>query len=291
MEQRLRLKIRGAVQGVGFRPFVFRLARELDLAGWVLNSSQGVTIEIEGPRPALDAFLTRLPEELPPLAILHAVETEWQEAAGYEGFHIRHSAEAGEKTVVVLPDVATCSACLAETLDPGDRRFGYPFTNCTNCGPRFTIIEALPYDRPNTTMCRFAMCPPCRREYEEPTDRRFHAQPNACPRCGPRIALWNPAGEVLSEGEEALAGAVGVLAAGRILALKGLGGFLLMVDARDSAAVARLRERKARYGKPLALMVRDLAAAGEICEVPPAAAELRSCLSRCHPLGKSFFIS
>ncbi len=274
MKQLLRLKIRGAVQGVGFRPFVYRLAAELELAGWVLNSSQGVFIEVEGPRPALDAFRARLPAERPPLAVLHAVEHQWREPVGFAGFEIRHSDEEGEKTVVVLPDVATCAACLAEVVDPADRRYGYPFTNCTNCGPRFTIVEALPYDRPNTTMRRFPMCASCRREYEQPRDRRFHAQPNACPRCGPQIALWTRGGRPRSVAEEALAAAVRALEDGRILALKGLGGFHLMVDARNAASVVRLRQRKARHGKPLALMVRDLDQARRICAVPAPAAEL-----------------
>ena len=271
---RLRLEIQGAVQGVGFRPFVFRLAEELGLASWVLNDGRGVFLEVEGDRDALERFAGRVRAEHPPRAILHAVEESWLAPAGFPGFEIRHSDDAGAKTVVVLPDVATCPACLTEIFDPADRRHRYPFTNCTDCGPRFTIVEGLPYDRPNTTMRGFVLCADCRREYEDPRDRRFHAQPNACPRCGPRLTLLDPAGGELASGDEALRAAAAALARGEILAAKGLGGFHLMVDARDERAVAALRDRKARRDKPLALMVRDLDGAREICEVAPEAAEL-----------------
>ncbi|MCP3962368.1 MAG: carbamoyltransferase HypF [bacterium] len=272
--KRLRLSIRGAVQGVGFRPFVFRLAEELELAGRVANDSRGVVLEVEGPGDRVEAFLDRLPRERPPLAILLAVEPSWHEPAGYDDFRIEHSDEAGEKTALVLPDVATCADCLAEVFDATDRRYRYPFTNCTNCGPRFTIIRALPYDRPNTTMERFRMCPACQGEYEDPRDRRFHAQPNACPECGPQVALWNERGENLVDGEEALRRAAAAVEEGRILAVKGLGGFHLMVDAGDGEAVARLRRRKHRYEKPLALMAPDLDAIRDLCFLPEAAAEL-----------------
>ncbi len=194
--RRLRLVIHGAVQGVGFRPFVYRLAMELALAGWVINNSQGVFIEVEGPEARVQRFLDRLPHDLPPRAIVHSLDKEWLEPGGYDRFEIRHSEEAGQKTVLVLPDIATCPDCLAEVLDPTDRRHGYPFTNCTNCGPRFSIIQALPYDRPNTTMRRFVMCPACQAEYDDPRDRRFHAQPNACPMCGPRVGVWDVGGGV-----------------------------------------------------------------------------------------------
>jgi hydrogenase maturation protein HypF len=187
--RRLRVEIQGAVQGVGFRPYVYRLAAGLNLTGWVINDTSGVFIEVEGPKQALEQFLHRLPAEVPPLAIVQSIETAWLAPAGYDRFEIRHSDDRGARTVLVLPDVATCPDCLREVLDPGDRRHGYPFTNCTNCGPRFTIIEALPYDRPNTSMRRFTLCPECRREYEDPLDRRFHAQPNACPVCGPGLTL------------------------------------------------------------------------------------------------------
>lgn len=272
--ERLRLEIHGAVQGVGFRPFVYRLARELQLAGWVINDGRGVFIEVEGAVEALRSFLDRLPTDKPPRAVLHSVDSEWLEPCGLGEFTIRHSDESGEKSAVMLPDVATCDDCLRELRDPRDRRFGYPFTNCTNCGPRFTIIRELPYDRPNTTMRGFAMCGECSREYEQPLDRRFHAQPNACPVCGPQLELWDRRGTVLATGEQALIRAIGSLRRGDILAVKGLGGFHLMVDCRDAGAVARLRRRKGRYEKPLALMARDLRQARTICEIEPRAAAL-----------------
>ncbi len=186
---RLRVEIHGAVQGVGFRPFVYRLAIDLGLTGWVINDTAGVFIEVEGPRADLQTFLARLPGETPPRAIVQSLAAEWLEPTGYPDFEIRHSDNTGAKTVLVLPDIAICDDCLAEVLNPADRRHGYPFTNCTNCGPRFSIIQALPYDRPNTTMRRFIMCPACQAEYASPLDRRFHAQPNACPACGPRVAF------------------------------------------------------------------------------------------------------
>ncbi len=270
----MRLTIRGAVQGVGFRPFVYRLAEELELGGRVANDSRGVVLEVEGPEERLERFRARLERQPPPRAILQAVEASWLEPAGYDGFRIEHSDATGTKSALVLPDVATCDECLAEVLDAADRRHRYPFTNCTHCGPRFTIIRALPYDRPSTTMEGFRMCAACRAEYEEPRDRRFHAQPNACPRCGPRLALWDRRGEPLAADDDPLRRAAAALGQGQILAVKGLGGFHLMVDARDGAAVARLRRRKQRYEKPLALMVRDLAAARALCVVPAAARQL-----------------
>lgn len=285
---RLRIEIHGAVQGVGFRPFVYRLASELQLSGWVLNDTRGVFIEVEGPHPDLLAFVQRLPVEHPPAALIHTLTTAWLPANGDSGFTIRHSEDRGAPTALVLPDLGTCPDCLAEVFAAGDRRHTYPFTNCTNCGPRFTIVEALPYDRPNTTMRRFTMCPACQTEYEDPHNRRFHAQPNACPVCGPQLALWQAtvtaapdavsAARVeianLATGPAALTAAAAALAAGQIVAVKGLGGFHLMVDARSETAVARLRERKQRPRKPLALMVRDLAQADQLCQVTPAAAAL-----------------
>jgi hydrogenase maturation protein HypF len=270
----LRIEVHGAVQGVGFRPFVYRLASELRLAGWVINDAQGVFIEVEGPLADLERFDARLRSERPPLALIQSVEATWLAPAGYDRFEIRHSRAGGTKTVLVLPDVATCADCRAEVFDPADRRRAYPFTNCTNCGPRFTIITALPYDRPNTTMREFVMCPACRAEYENPADRRFHAQPNACPVCGPHLALWSPSGEVVVGSDDAavIQRAADALRAGLILAVKGLGGFHLMVDARQATAVARLRERKRRPAKPLALMARDPAQASRLCVVSPEAA-------------------
>ena len=286
--RRLRVEIHGAVQGVGFRPFVYRLATELGLTGWVINDARGVFIEVEGAQPALDAFLHRLPAETPPLARIRTLETAWLEPAGFPDFEIRHSEAAGQKTALVLPDIATCPDCLADILRPGDRRFGYAFTNCTNCGPRFSIIRALPYDRPNTTMRRFILCPDCRREYEDPRDRRFHAQPTACPVCGPHLQLVaaatasQAARDILasvnadsSDGDAAaIRGAAKALRAGLIVAVKGLGGFHLMADARNGPALARLRQRKPRRDKPFAVMASDLEQARAISIISPEAAAL-----------------
>ena len=263
---RVRVVIRGAVQGVGFRPFVFRLAEELGLDGWVSNTTQGVLIEAEGSPRLLEALLLRIEGDKPPPALIQSLEPCFLDPVGYAGFEIRES-RAGEKTALVLPDIATCPECLREIFDPEDRRYRYPFTNCTHCGPRYTIIEALPYDRPNTSMKNFDMCPACRAEYEDPRDRRFHAQPTACPACGPRLALWAPGGETLAERHEALQEVVDAIARGRIAAVKGLGGFHLMVDASNEDAVRRLRQRKLREEKPLALMYPSLEHVREDCEV------------------------
>ncbi len=263
----LHLEIQGAVQGVGFRPFVYRLAHELDLNGWVLNGSQGVILEVEGEEATLARFLERLERENPPRSIIQSLEATWSEAAGVSGFEIRHSDRAGQKVAVVLPDVATCSECLAEALEPQDRRFRYPFTNCTNCGPRFTIVEALPYDRPSTTMRGFAMCTECQGEYDDPLNRRFHAQPNACSLCGPHIEQLDSGGNPVAAGWEALQMAADAIRDGEIVAVKGLGGFHLVVDGRDDAAVQRLRARKARYEKPLAIMAPDLDSVRSLCDL------------------------
>ena len=271
--ERLKVVIRGAVQGVGFRPFVYRLATEMDLQGWVLNSSQGVFIEVEGERPVLEEFLLRLEKEKPPLALIQSLEFSFLDSVGYPDFVIRHSDGAGEKTVLILPDVATCPECRREVGDPNDRRYRYPFTNCTHCGPRFTIIRALPYDRPNTSMAHFPLCPDCRREYEDPLDRRFHAQPVACPVCGPQVVLYSGDGHFQSArhltGEEAIREAAQAVREGYILAMKGLGGFLLIVDARNESAVQRLRERKHREEKPFALLYPSLEMIKEHCFVSP----------------------
>ncbi len=276
---RLSVEIRGAVQGVGFRPFVYRLATELSLVGWVINDAAGVFIEVEGPREDVEQFLSRLPAEIPPRAIVQSLEHAWLPPVHYHQFEIRHSDARGAKTVLILPDVATCPDCLAEILDPTDRRHGYPFTNCTNCGPRFTIIQALPYDRPNTTMKSFTMCPACRREYTEPRDRRFHAQPNACPVCGPQIAYWDASNAAAAKdakpegravvGPTALVQAAHAIRTGHIVAVKGLGGFHLMCDARNDAAVAALRQRKPRPDRPFAIMAPDLAWVHVHCNVSP----------------------
>jgi hydrogenase maturation protein HypF len=271
--ERLKVTIRGAVQGVGFRPFVYRLATEMDLRGWVLNSSQGVFIEVEGERPVLEAFLLRLEREKPPRAIIQSLEFSFLDPIGYPDFLIRQSEETGEKTVLILPDIATCPECRCEVGDPADRRYRYPFTNCTHCGPRFTIIRALPYDRPNTSMAHFPLCPDCQREYDDPLDRRFHAQPVACPVCGPQVALYSDDGHFQSArhliGDEAIREAAQAVWEGCILAMKGLGGFLLIVDARNEAAVQRLRERKHREEKPFALLYPSLEVVKEHCFVSP----------------------
>jgi hydrogenase maturation protein HypF len=274
---RLKVAVRGAVQGVGFRPFVHRLATEMALRGWVNNSAQGACLEVEGPPRDLEQFLLRLESEKPPRCFFQSLEASWLDPAGYEGFAIRPSDPGGAKTALVLPDVATCPDCLRELFDPNDRRYGYPFINCTNCGPRFSIIESLPYDRPNTTMRLFPMCPRCQAEYEDPANRRFHAQPNACPNCGPHLELWGPDGKPpappanspAQRSREALAGAVAALREGKILAVKGIGGCHLIVAAHDDAAVRRLRERKHREEKPFALMFPSLESVRSACEVSP----------------------
>ena len=267
--RRARITIRGAVQGVGFRPFVHRLAAELGLAGRVRNSPRGVAIEVEGDKTRLDEFLLRVERDRPPLAFIQGLECSFLDPRGISGFAIEASSAEGAATALVLPDIATCDDCLAEIFDPEDRRHRYPFTNCTNCGPRYTIIESLPYDRARTTMAGFEMCPACRREYEDPNHRRFHAQPNACPECGPRLSLLGAAGEPLADGDQALAGAADGIRSGGIAAVKGLGGFQLAADARSAAAVERLRERKRREAKPLALMFPSVDAVREVCELSP----------------------
>ncbi|HUA16797.1 MAG TPA: carbamoyltransferase HypF [Verrucomicrobiae bacterium] len=258
---RLRVTLRGAVQGVGFRPFVYRLATEMSLTGWVLNSSAGLVVEVEGTADQLTRFEQRLERERPKASVVTVRESAWLPVQGFTTFEIHHSEADSAKSVNVLPDLATCDDCRAELFDPANRRFAYPFTNCTHCGPRYTIVVDIPYDRPNTTMREFVLCPACREEYENPADRRFHAQPNACPVCGPTLT-----GTV-----EDVAAA---LLQSRIVALKGIGGFQLLVDARQPAAVARLRQRKHREEKPFALMMPSLEIARDYCEVSPAEVEL-----------------
>ena len=265
--QRMSIVIRGAVQGVGFRPFVYRLARELDLAGWVSNSPSGVLVEVEGGAQRLEAFLVRLEKEKPPRASIQNLEPTVLDALGHDGFEIRRSTGSGRKRAAILPDIATCADCLADLFDPGNRRYRYPFTNCSHCGPRYSIVEALPYDRRNTTMKGFSLCPECRAEYEDPLDRRFHAQPNACAECGPHLALWDAKGRSLAIRDEALRRGAAALRQGRILAVKGLGGFHLVVDARNEGAVERLRRFKHREEKPLALMYPDLPRIAAHCEL------------------------
>jgi len=253
MRQRLRVSIRGAVQGVGFRPFVYRLAGELELAGWVCNTSQGLFLEVEGERRSLETFLLRIEKEKPQNSFIQSLESSFLDEIGFTDFAIRES-EDGEKNVLILPDIATCQECREEILDPNDRRYLYPFVNCTNCGPRYSIINKLPYDRKNTTMHGFKLCGPCSEEYKDPSNRRFHAQPNACPDCGPKLALWDYRGKVIAASNDALNSAVKGIREGAILALKGLGGFQLIVDARNSHSIKLLRERKHREAKPFAVM-------------------------------------
>jgi hydrogenase maturation protein HypF len=259
---------------VGFRPFAYRLAGALGLQGWVSNDPRGVTIEVEGSTERIETFKDRLATETPPPATATIARTQWLEPVGYEAFEIRPSSQRGARSVQLVPDIATCALCLGEVLDPRDRRHLYPFTNCTHCGPRFSIIRDLPYDRPRTTMSGFEMCDRCRAEYEDPADRRFHAQPNACPACGPVLALMSRGGDPLAEGHRALREAARALAGGGIVAVKGLGGFHLMTDARDGRAIARLRRRKRRLEKPFALLVGDLSMAEEICHLGKTAARL-----------------
>jgi hydrogenase maturation protein HypF len=265
--------VRGTVQGVGFRPYVFRLAEELRLAGWVLNDERGVLVEVEGDDAALERFAARLPSEVPPLASVESVRAEPAAPRGEDGFRIVESERAGEPEALVSPDTATCADCLAELLDPADRRHRYPFTNCTNCGPRLTIVRGVPYDRPLTTMAGFEMCAACRAEYEDPRDRRFHAQPNACPDCGPRVRLADRDGSTLvghSADRDAIETAAKLLRAGRILAIKGIGGFHLACVAGDAAAVTALRSRKRREHKPFAVMAPTLDVARELVALSAA---------------------
>ncbi len=264
----------GQVQGVGFRPFVYRLARELGLSGWVQNTPEGVVIETEGPAASVAAFGRRLPAELPPLARLLAFSATPATPIGETGFRILTSAPGSGHDVLISPDVATCPDCLADMADPGNRRHRYPFTNCTNCGPRYTITRRVPYDRETTSMACFPLCPDCAAEYAAPADRRFHAQPNACPACGPSLWLADGTGAVLERGTAAVAGLAARLAAGQIAAVKGLGGFHLVCDAASEDAVAELRRRKGRPSKALAVMVPNLETAARLGQVGPAAAEL-----------------
>ena len=266
---RVRLTVRGIVQGVGFRPFVHRLATQEGLAGSVVNTGAGVVIEVQGTAAALGRFNRRLRDEAPPLASILGITSVLLPVADLTGFVIDPSRPQAGATTAVPPDVAMCDDCRREIRDRRDRRFGYAFTNCTNCGPRWTLIEQLPYDRPRTSMKHFPMCDACRAEYDDPADRRFHAQPNACPACGPRLWLrWADGDPDITD--QPLAAAAAALAAGWIVAIRGLGGFHLAVRADDEVAVARLRERKHRAAKPLALMVADLDAARALADVAPA---------------------
>jgi len=292
--ERREVLVRGVVQGVGFRPFVYRLAQDEGLSGSVGNDTNGVTIQIEGPTERVEAFLVRLGSEAPPMARIDTITVRPISATGAAGFQITASESAGQISTGIPADAATCPDCLRELFDPEDRRFLYPFLNCTNCGPRFTITRQFPYDRPQTSMAKFPMCMECQWEYDDPRNRRFHAQPNACYECGPRVWLITPGGEICKatssvaphlqqvllaaagrkkiNSENAAASSFAVveqtidfLLEGRIVAIKGIGGFHLCVDANNEVAVTRLRQRKQRYGKPLAVMVRDIEAARTLC--------------------------
>ncbi len=268
-----RISVRGIVQGVGFRPFIYQLATRLGLSGWVCNTSEDVRIEIEGEPAVVNTFLEALRAQAPPRASIESITVSRHPPVNYSGFEIRRSVAEEGKYQLVSPDIATCPECRNDIFSPGNRRFRYPFTNCTNCGPRFTIIEDIPYDRPRTTMRAFTMCPDCQKEYDDPLDRRFHAQPNACPVCGPRLELLDAAGKSMSV-TDCITETARRLKAGGIIALKGLGGFLLACDATSPGAVRELRRRKHRPFKPLAIMVESNEAAGEHCHLNEAEARL-----------------
>jgi hydrogenase maturation protein HypF len=259
-----RITVRGVVQGVGFRPFVYRLAHEHGLKGWVRNTSGSVDIEVEGKGETIERFLSDLKTKAPPMAHIETVEAAFRSPKGYTEFKIGESLSREGQYQLVSPDIATCDECRQEIFSPADRRFGYPFTNCTNCGPRFTIIEDIPYDRPKTTMRKFKMCPRCQKEYADPLNRRFHAQPNACPNCGPSLELVDGKGKAV-DGGDAVKAASRLLQEGRILAIKGLGGFHLACDATSQAAINTLRARKRRQGKPLAVMLSNIGEVKKHC--------------------------
>jgi hydrogenase maturation protein HypF len=267
------ISVRGIVQGVGFRPFIYGLAVKHNLKGWVYNTSKDVKIEVEGAAEAIEQFGKELKIKAPPLAHIEDITIEYHPPLGYKNFEIRQSqAQAGEYQLI-SPDIATCQACLGELLNPEDRRYRYPFTNCTNCGPRFTIIEDMPYDRPKTTMRYFQMCPQCQVEYDNPLDRRFHAQPNACPKCGPQVKLVDSKGNLINNFNP-IAAASQLLKEGKIVAVKGLGGFLLACDATNDVAVQTLRKRKRRSSKPFAIMVATVEEAERHCYISPEEKEL-----------------
>jgi hydrogenase maturation protein HypF len=272
VKARRHIQVSGLVQGVGFRPFVYRLATEARLSGSVMNTASGVTIEIEGPQERLETFLARLREDAPPLSRITHVVVADVSCIEDRDFSIVESNKDDHVHTLISPDVATCDDCLREMLDPTDRRFRYPFINCTNCGPRFTIVRSIPYDRPGTSMAAFQMCAACQAEYDDPRSRRFHAQPNACWDCGPRLELRSSEGE-LTAARDPIAETIALLRAGHIVAIKGVGGFHLAADALNAAVIERLRERKHRIEKPFAVMVANLETAEQFCVVNPAERE------------------
>ena len=287
------LRVRGVVQGVGFRPFVYRLAHEHELAGWVKNDGEGVLIEATGPDEVLDAFAAAIEAEAPFAADVERVleldrspaADEPGVASGEERFTIVTSGARGHPTTLISPDLPICPDCLRELFDPSDRRHRYPYINCTNCGPRYSIIESLPYDRPRTTMKIYPMCDACAAEYHDPRDRRFHAQPVACPVCGPQVRWLDADGGPLAEGDDAIRAVAAALRDGAIAAVKGLGGYHLACDARNDAAVRALRERKVRKHKPFALMARDLRVATDAVRLDDAGRALLTATPRADRAG------
>jgi hydrogenase maturation protein HypF len=273
MQVRRRIEVAGIVQGVGFRPYVFRLATERRLAGSIRNTPSGVVIEIQGPFEAVQEFVASLARQAPPLARITSVQVTDLPCTGDQEFLILSSRHGEAVHTLISPDIAVCGDCLRELFNPGDRRYRYAFINCTNCGPRFTIVRGIPYDRPQTSMAAFRMCAACQAEYDDPRDRRFHAQPNACWDCGPSVELWDKAGNPIDT-KDPIAATASALAAGQIVAIKGIGGFHLAADGTNARAVSLLRERKRRIEKPFALMVPDIAAAEALCVVDPVAVEV-----------------
>ncbi len=273
------IRVRGIVQGVGFRPFAYRLAQRYSLSGWVKNGVEGVEIHVEGAEPDLDAFARALLAEAPPAAKIASTDESVVACEAYAGFDIRESVSQGRPTVRISPDLATCDACVRELFDPADRRYRYPYINCTDCGPRYSIVTALPYDRPNTTMAEWRMCGACAREYHDPLDRRFHAQPIACPACGPTYVFARD-GAAEPRGYEAIVAAAEALCAGEIVAIKGIGGYLLACDPGNASAVAALRERKYRKERPFALMARDVETARELVALDAGGEALLASVAR-----------
>ncbi|KAB2878553.1 carbamoyltransferase HypF [bacterium] len=267
MKTRIHITIRGAVQGVGFRPFIYKLAHEVGLPGFVLNSPTGVLIEAEGEKEILDRFVLQIQFKKPPHAIIYSMEFSFLDPAGYIDFQIRESDSNGKKSAFIMPDLAVCDECLTEMFDLKNRRYLYPFINCTHCGPRFSIIESLPYDRPNTSMKQFKMCESCKNEYDNPLDRRFHAQPIACPDCGPHIEVWDKDRNMLAGLDTAIQFIVDAIKNGRIVAMKGLGGYQLICRADDDKVIGRLRERKKREEKPFAVMFPTMKSIQQHCEI------------------------
>jgi len=271
--KRKKLKIKGIVQGVGFRPFIYSLASRYGLNGFVLNDTEGVVVEIEGRKTGVEKFILDITKKIPPLSRIEEINISELPPVGYSNFTIKPSAQKEERFVLISPDIATCDDCLKELFDPRNRRFHYPFTNCTNCGPRFTIIKGIPYDRPKTTMESFKMCDECQFEYDDPLNRRFHAQPNCCSRCGPHLSLVDKRGKEIIE-NDVMKKTIELLKKGKIVAVKGLGGFHLACDAMDKSAVRRLRERKGREDKPFAIMVKNVQTAKRFCRVNKAEKEM-----------------